>query len=105
SLMGDLAKLTKRDLIAHLWLIGNAGEQGDLEGLLHHYDLALRTSSRAPELLLPRLAAALQVPGAIEQISRVLRENPPWANRLWRTIYATPDAVVSGAELRLELLE
>jgi hypothetical protein len=104
-LMTDLAVLTKRDLVTHLWLIGDAGEQGDLQGLLDHYDLALRTSSRAPELLLPRLATALQVPGAIEQVAQVLAAEPPWANRFWRTLYLTPEALVTGTELRLLLLE
>jgi hypothetical protein len=105
GLMRNLVQLSKRDLMSHLWLIGDYGRTGDLDGLLHHYDLALRTSSQAPDILLPRLALALQAPGAIDALTPVLARQPPWAPQFWRTIYVTPEVLPKATELRVALLE
>ncbi len=105
TLMRGVVELTKRDLATHLWLITDYGRSGDLASLLHHYDFALRTSSQAPGILLPRLALVLQVPGAIEVLAPVLAQQPPWTQQFWRTTYVTPETLPQAAELRLALLE
>lgn len=104
-LMLGVVKLTKRDLGTHLWLIHDYGNSGDLTNLLHHYDFALRTSSQAPSILLPRLALVLRAPGAIEVLAPVLAQPPPWTQQFWRTTYVTPETLPQAAELRLALLE
>ena len=97
--------MTKRDLATHLWLINDYGRTGNLKGLLHHYDLALRTSTKAPDLLLPQLALALQVPGAVDVLTPVMAGQPPWAPQFWRTAYITSATLPQAAELRLALFE
>ena len=105
KLMRTAVMLNKRDLATHLWLISDYGKSGDLESLLRHYDLALRTSSRAPDILLPRLALVLQVPEAIDVLTSILEQQPSWAHQFWRTTYTTPGTLPQAAKLRLTLLE
>lgn len=105
NLMRGLMGLTKRDLATHLWLIKDDGRLGDLAGILRHYDFALRTSSRAPDILLPRLVLMLQARGAIEVLAPIMAQKPPWAAQFWRTTYVTSETLPQAAELRLALLD
>jgi len=51
--------LSRRDLKTHLWAIEYAVQREDVPGALRHYDLALRTSGKAPAILFPVLASAI----------------------------------------------
>lgn len=72
------ASLSRRDLQAQLWLIEDAVPRGDVSGALHHYDIALRTSTSAPELLYPVLVAAIENPEVRRQLARTLAGRPVW---------------------------
>ncbi len=71
-------RLSRRDLPAQLWWIENAVAQGDLANALHHYDIALRTSLLAPDLLFPILGSALAEPVVRTALIRTLATRPNW---------------------------
>jgi hypothetical protein len=52
-------RLSRRDLLTNLWFIEAAVQHDDVPGALAQYDVALRTSSRAPQVLFPILNPAL----------------------------------------------
>lgn len=71
-------RLTRRSLQAELWQIQDSAAQGDVGNSLRHFDIALRTSRQAPDLLFPILGAAIQDPDTREKLARVMVTNPRW---------------------------
>lgn len=71
-------KLSRRELRAQIWTIEESVNRGDIQGALHHYDMALRTSVRAQELLYPVLAAALSEPQIRTALREIMAKNPGW---------------------------
>lgn len=71
-------KLTRRDLQVQLWIIEDAVARDDVPGALHQYDIALRTSKLAPDLLFPVLAGAIVTPEVRRGLVSVLTEYPSW---------------------------
>ena len=65
-------RLSRRDLLTNLWFIEAAVQRDDVPGALAQYDVALRTSSRAPQVLFPILTAALAQPHLQEPIASLL---------------------------------
>jgi hypothetical protein len=72
-------KLSRRNLPAQLWFIDRAVAANDVPNALHHYDIALRTSSLAPPILFPILKSALADPQFVAPVARVLARRPNWA--------------------------
>lgn len=70
--------LSRRDLQSQLWMIEDSVGRGDIVGALHHYDVALRTSSGAPDLLYPVLSAAIASPVIRSSLIATLAKRPPW---------------------------
>lgn len=70
--------LSRRDLPTQLWKIETAVSRGDIAGALHHYDIALRTSRHAPELLFPVLVSAIADPAIRIALVRTFRAQPAW---------------------------
>jgi hypothetical protein len=73
-------RLSRRDLRTRLWAIEDAVARGDTVGALHHYDIALRTSRSAPDLLFPILASAITDPSIRVNLARTLATHPIWAD-------------------------
>ncbi|WP_137899199.1 hypothetical protein [Sphingomonas sp. 2SG] len=71
--------LSRRNLQAQLWMIEDSITRQDIAGALRHYDIALRTSAPAPELLYPVLASALSAPEVRTALARTLLTRPAWA--------------------------
>lgn len=71
--------LSRRHLPTQLWLIENAVARGDVAQALRHYDIALRTSSRAPDVLFPVLGSAIALPEVRRDLIALLRQRPLWA--------------------------
>lgn len=78
-LFGYAGHLSRRDLQSQLWAVEDAVARGDVPGALRHYDLALRTSRRAADLLFPILASALAEPSVRRALVGALAAEPPWA--------------------------
>lgn len=76
--------LSRRELEPRLWAIEEAVDRGDISEALRNYDIALRTSSTAAELLLPTLVSALDSEKVRRELLEVLRTRPPWSDDfLW----------------------
>lgn len=72
-------QLTRRDLLAQLWAIEDSVARNDVAGTVRHYDIALRTSKLASEILFPVLVNALDDAQIRADLVRTLISGPPWA--------------------------
>lgn len=72
--------LSRRDFQTQLWLIEDAVSRGDVGGALHHYDVALRTSASAPDILYPVLISAIENLDVRKGMARILAARPVWAS-------------------------
>lgn len=91
QLRGDMAqarrlfaysqRLSRRNFQTQLWMIEDATERGDIAGALRHYDIALRTSKTAPDVLFPILTAASTEPAIRSQLVPMLANGPAWTAR------------------------
>lgn len=89
--------LSRRNLNSHLWAIEEAVTRGDIQEALRHYDMALRTSPRASELLLPNLVASIGEPKIRTGLLKLLSKRPSWEPKFLAAAAADtrdPDAVM-----------
>ena len=70
--------LSRRELQPKIWAIEDAVTRGDIAAALRQYDLALRTSPEAQDLLFPTLTAALVEPQIRARLLRILATRPIW---------------------------
>lgn len=70
--------LSRRDLQTQLWAIEDAVGREDMEDALHHYDVVLRASSGASDLLYPILTSASSDPAIRSALVRTLADDPIW---------------------------
>lgn len=70
--------LSKRDLRTRLWAIEDAVARNDIPGALRNYDVALRTSRIAPDLLFPVLVNAISDGDIRSGLATSLRKRPAW---------------------------
>jgi len=73
-------RLSRRELQPRVWAIEEAVVRGDIADALRSYDIALRTSSDAPNLLFPVLASAIAQPKVREGLVRIMATKPAWAS-------------------------
>ncbi|RYF12977.1 MAG: hypothetical protein EOO77_16490 [Oxalobacteraceae bacterium] len=71
-------KLSRREFQTEIWAIEDAVGRGDVPGVLHHYDVALRTSRSAPDVLFPILGTAISQPDVQRALLPVLNRAPSW---------------------------
>lgn len=71
-------RLSRRDLQTHLWAIERDVARGDTDAALREYDLALRTSPAARDLLFPVLGGAVADPAIAHAFLRRLAAAPAW---------------------------
>lgn len=77
-LFGHAERLSRRDLQTQLWSVEDAVRRGDVAGALRHYDIALRTSRVAPDLLFPVLGSAIADPAIRTALAGTLKGRPLW---------------------------
>lgn len=70
--------LSRRELPARIWAIEEAVARGDIRQALANYDVALKTSRSATDLLFPVLGTAIAEPRIRSELLRVLSSNPVW---------------------------
>lgn len=70
--------LSRRDLRSRLWAIEDAVARGDVPNALYNYDLALRTSRLAPDLLFPVLASVIDKGDIRAELIRRMASKPSW---------------------------
>lgn len=97
-LLGLSEKLSRREFGTQLILIERAVQEGNLDGALLHYDIALRGSPKSQDVLFPILLDTFGDPEIREALAPYIKASPPWAMNF--LAYATanaprPSAVVS----------
>lgn len=71
--------VSRRDLKTHLWAIEFLVSRADVPATLKHYDLALRTSRQAKDILFPILAGAIVNAEVRSALLPRLLARPQWA--------------------------
>ena len=79
ALMNQAQRLSRRDQQTQIWFIDHVGQQGDLEAMVRHIDIALRTSETSRSALFPMLVAAAADPRGGPLLDRTLARKPNWA--------------------------
>jgi hypothetical protein len=102
ALMRLTAGLSRRDSVTDLWLSEDYLSIGHPDLAYDYYNATLLTTPTAGEVLLPKMAAALDQPGMIDLMSRLLRSQPFWAADFWRQVSQSPDVAGNAAELRMK---
>lgn len=83
---GYSTALSRRELSPQIWAIETAVARGDVEGALRNYNVAMRTSRRARELLFPVLASAIAEPGIRAPLVEILADRSDWGERFIRYV-------------------
>ena len=92
-----------RDLQTHLWAIERDVARADTDAALREYDLALRTSPSARDLLFPVLAAAVAEPTVARTLLRRLAAGPAWRSDFLSYMATEPRvAPAQGARFLVE---
>ncbi len=103
QLFGYSQKLSRRDLVTQLWAIEDAVGRQDVRDVVHHYDIALRTSKTAPDVLFPVLAAALVDPAVRMHVLYTLRARPVWMLNFVNFVSLTDAEPEAAAQLFIGL--
>lgn len=77
-LFGYSFALSRRELGPQIWSIEKAVTRGDIDQALHNYDLAMRTSEEARQILFPVLATAVSEPRIRRRLIDLLASEPVW---------------------------
>jgi hypothetical protein len=77
-LFGYAEILSRRDLQSQIWAIENSVTRGNVAQAIRHYDIALRTSRDAPDLLFPVLANAIDDAAIRRALVPTLAQRPVW---------------------------
>lgn len=77
-LLAYAQRLSRRHLQTQVWAIEVAVARGDVTGALTQYDIALRTSRTASDLLYPVLASAITDRPVRIATAAMLSKRPPW---------------------------
>lgn len=77
--LGYAERLSRRDIRTQLWMIEAAVGRNDIPGALRHYDIALRTSRTAADLLFPVLRSASANLAIRSALTRTLAAKPNWS--------------------------
>lgn len=70
--------LSRREFQTHLWAIEQAVNGGDYRGALQAYDVAMRSSGYAQEILFPILANAMSEPVLRKEVISMMRMGVSW---------------------------
>jgi len=90
---------SRRNLSTQLWLIEDAVGRNDVSEALSHYDIALRTSSRAPAILFPILISAVSDPQIRAGLVPLFRRGPLWKEAFEITLAQQTHDFAAAADL------
>lgn len=99
ALFDYINKLSRREFQAQGWAIEDAVNRGDIKRALFEYDVALRTSETARNLLFPVLSSALAEPRIRAELLEILKKKPNWTNNFVQQLVNQPDASLSAVVL------
>lgn len=99
ELVLQAAFLTRRDLLTRIWLIEDAVSRNDVPGALNEFDIAMRRSRPARNILFPILAGAVADPTFIDPVTALFRRSPNWAAEFLQTAIADGTATENLAQI------
>ena len=88
-------RISRRSLATRLWLVQDAVGRGDVRQALANMDVALRTSSAAPNFVFPALARGLEDPALVKPIAAMVDRPSDWREAF--LIYASDSAEPTSA--------
>lgn len=91
--------LSRRDLRTRLWAIEDAVGRNDIPGVLRNYDIALRTSRLAPDLLFPVLVTAIGEADVRSALVDTLSRRPPWGEQFITSVSSNGPDTRATADL------
>jgi len=103
-LVRAMQKLTRRDRVANFWLVEDYGKREDLPNMLKYYDLTLRTSNSAREILVPQLVSVMDQSEAVGPMSELLAKDPSWADQFWGRLVRTKSSLPHTGLLRMQMI-
>lgn len=89
-------RLSRRELRPQIWAIEEAVNRGDIAAALRSYDIALRTSREAPNLLMPNLVAALAEPKVRAGLLPIMASDPVWTQSFLHRVATSGIAPAAG---------
>jgi hypothetical protein len=92
--------LSRRNFRTQLWAIEDAVGRDNIIDTLHDYDIALRTTSRAPDLLYPILSSAIADPSIRAELVKTFdqKSQPEWGDSFLHYAAASgPDMSATAA--------
>jgi hypothetical protein len=78
SLMATAERMSRRDQPTQLWMITFHGRRGDMRRMIHHFDIAMRTSNRSWEELIRLMVAMTADPSILAPLRARLVSRPGW---------------------------
>ncbi len=89
--------ISRRSLATRLWLVQAAVARGDVTATLTNMDIALRTSTAAPDIVFLALARGLEDPALVAPIAALVDRPSDWraAFLAYATTNARPEAAAS----------
>ena len=99
-----LSRLDKRQSLANLWQLFDYGEREQLVPMMAAADRLFRHNVPARDRIMPGLATATALDGAIDAIDAELADDPPWRFQYWWALIRVPDAFDNGVDLRRRAL-
>ena len=96
-------RLSRRNFNTQLWAVEDAVARGDISGALQHYDIALRTTRAAADVLFPILTAAITDPQIRTALAATLSEKPIWTVPFIRYLVANGSNAASAGSLYADL--
>ena len=85
-------QLSRREFRPQLWAIEKAVNDGNYRAALRSYDLAMRTSGYAQEVLFPIIASAMRAKEIRAEVLGLMTKNPAWRDSLIHYISVMPQA-------------
>ncbi len=100
-----LAELDKRQSLANLWQLFDFGNREQLVPMMSAADRLFRHNIPARDRIMPGLASATALDGAVDAIDAELADDPPWRYQYWWALIRVPAAFDNGVILRKRALE
>lgn len=85
-------RLSRRDLGTTLWLNELSIKQNNIDGALRQFDVALRTSRDAPQILFPILSQALSEEEIAHRALPLFRTDPAWLKAFFQFAFSAGDS-------------
>ncbi len=96
---------SRRDTLTQIYLIEFAANRGEIGVAMDHYDAVLRRRSTYRDPAGRNLAAALALPGVLDEVAEQLLEKPSWESLLYFYVLQTPESYQSFMQLHRMLAD